>query len=379
MPKVDFSAYPYYPALQCSFPEHHGYRQLSNEDKDALLPIWELKQRDFEDPDFNGAIQDIKTSVGNRNFVLDLCKDPAPPPFVPSGKKLSASEEARIQTQAATQQSYNAALAKLLDPTDGFKAWREFVTPFPTAVPTLQFTDASSQSAAILRQGALLARSGSIAVRISPETADEIFDVIIQLISILDSAEALLIIFDCGYGRTGIADRAAFAKQGISRVLSEIDVLQRANLRAVCLSNSFPNASHDGLKPYENLDWTLWQEASEAFPFTFGDYGAIHRRKSTTMYVPGDWRATVIYPLNDKWLIYRDPNSKDQQGWITGSREVLTAAEKDKTNCWGASMVENAAKEKIEECKSPRFWYAAKVNMHLHRQIASSPDEPAAE
>jgi hypothetical protein len=97
------------------------------------------------------------------------------------------------------------------------------------------------------------------------------------------------------------------------------------------------------------------------------------------MFVPGDWRATVIYPLNDKWVIYRDPNLKDQQGWIKGSGEVLSAAGDDKTKCWGSSIVEKASGGKLDDYKSPRFWYAAKVNMHLHRQISASPDGAATE
>jgi hypothetical protein len=41
---IEFNQYQYYPCLQCSEPEHIGCRELSDEDKDAILPIIELSQ-----------------------------------------------------------------------------------------------------------------------------------------------------------------------------------------------------------------------------------------------------------------------------------------------------------------------------------------------
>ena len=87
MPDVDFASYTYYPALQCSFAEHLGYRQLSEDDKNKLLPIFELSQQTYEDKDFAGPLDQVKTSANGAPFILDLCKDPCPPPFVSSSKK----------------------------------------------------------------------------------------------------------------------------------------------------------------------------------------------------------------------------------------------------------------------------------------------------
>lgn len=376
MPNVDFAAYPYYPALQCSFPELHGYRLLDDADKDNLLPIFEISQRTYDDKDLVGSLNEIKGTVANRPFILDLCKDPCPPPFIPK-KQLTSSESAKIEEQKKTQQSYNVALAQILNPTDGFKAWRGLVELLPNCIPVLQFTDATNQSKDIIRQGSMLAREGSIAVRIHAETDPEIYTAIALLIATLDTASSLLIIIDCGQGRTRIAERAEAARKAIATILSEVDVLQRPNVRAVCLSNSFPNATHDGLKDYPNLDLDLFEEASEAFPFMYGDYAAVYRRKNTSMFMPGDWRATVITPSKGGWLIYRHPDAKDQEGWKTGSTAAQKHVDFVPLDTWGASVLARAANGDIEESKSPRFWYAAKVNLHIHRQLNRPGGEDA--
>lgn len=367
--EIDFANFSYYPALQCRFAEQHGYRELSNADKDALLPIFELGQRTNDDSGFTGPIQEIKSSVATRPFILDLCKDPTPKPFIPSGKTLSEAEKSRIAEQTQIQQSYNGELAKLLDPTNGFQNWRQLTATFPNCIPVLQFTDAATQSTGILRQGALLARKGPIAIRIFAETDEAIYKVVAQIISTIDTASSLLIIIDCGQGRTRIAERAEFARLAITTIQSEVDVLQWPELRAVCMSNSFPNVTHDNLKQMESVDIQLWEEASESFPFLFGDYGGVYRRRNTTMYVPAEWRASVTYPINGGWLIYRDPNAKDSEGWITGSQEVQGHDMFEPLDTWGGLVVSTAAEGNLGDNRSPRYWHAAKVNLHLHYQI----------
>lgn len=367
--ELDFASFPYYPALQCQFPEQYGYRRLSEADKNALLPIFEIGYCSYDDANLENGTSEIRTSVGDRPFILDLCKDPMPPPFVAAGKKPSDAEQERIAAQTAIQQSYNSELAKLLDPTDGFRNWRQFAATFPNCVPVIQFTDAATQSKSILRQGALLARNGVLAIRISAEADENIYGVIAQVISTLEQASSLLIIVDCGQGRTRIPERAEFARQAITTIQSEVDVSQWPALRAVCLSNSFPNATHDNLKEFENCDSSLWQAASESFPFLYGDYGGVYRRRNTTMFIPGEWRASVTYPVANGWLIFRDPNARDSQGWITGSQEIQKHPSFKSLETWGGDVVSRAAEGDLGENRSPRFWYAAKVNLHLHHQL----------
>jgi hypothetical protein len=157
--------------------------------------------------------------------------------------------------------------------------------------------------------------------------------------------------------------------------------MQRSEVRAVCMSNSFNAPTHSGLRdsPMPNLDWQLWREAADFYPLAFGDYAATPRSGAHSSFQPRDWRATVVYPLDEAWLAYRAPNTNDEQGWIDGAVAVQARAEYEPAPAtWGVTMIEQAAGDNLDGLNSARFWYATKVNIHIHRQIAYSAEQLSA-
>lgn len=365
--QVDFSQYYYFPCLQCSEPEQIGYSELTNEDKDAILPIMELSQIKYE-ASFEETVAVISSMLQDRPFVLDLSKDRAPPAYVAKNNP----DHARIAKIQAAQDAYNQALTSLLTPTDGFSTWRTLVANFPNAIPVVQFTDPETQSNQILRQAAQLLKDGyaRLAVRITQETNEALFSVIGQIAAILDSASQLLIIIDCGQGRQRISERAEFAKLAIARIHEEMEPSQALVLTAVCLNDSYTSPPDGILKLYESYSWHLWSQASEKFPFLFGDYGSNYRYKKTNTFMPGDWKAQVVYPMEEAWLVYKHPDAQDAQGWIEGAKAVLDSPSCDKKNeCWGSELLAKAKSGNIDGVGSARFWHGAKINMHIHRQI----------
>ncbi len=372
MPVIDFSQIYYYPALLCGIGEHLGYRHLSDQDKSNLVPILELSQRGNA-PDLEQAISEIQETAGARPFVLDLCKEPAPPPYIAANPQNPTQDRIRVERERLAQQSYNQTLASLLRPDDGFLNWRNLIQRFPNCVPTIQHTGGTNQSRQILRQAALLAEGGrSLAIRITAETDPAILKIIPQIISILVSPDRLLIVIDCGQGRTSIPARSAFARNAIAEILANIEITEQPFVRAVCLSNAYTQPAHDGLREdYDILDWRLWREVREAFPFMFGDYASMYRMRRQNTFVPPDWRPTVVFPLNERWVVYRHPNANDATGWHDGSVMISKLPYYQPTpDAWGISVIERAARNDLTEISTARFWYAAKVNIHIHRQIA---------
>ncbi|MBY5552626.1 hypothetical protein HFO41_10045 [Rhizobium leguminosarum] len=366
MAAIEFSQYRYYPCLQCSEPEQIGYRELSDDDKDAILPIVELSQIKNE-ASFEETIEATLGLLGPRPFILDLSKDGAPDAYVTKKNP----DHTKINKLQAAQDMYNKALVSHLTPADGFSTWRKCLSKFPNAIPVLQFTDPATQSKNILRQAAQLWKSGveKMAIRVSPETSDEIFPIIGQIIAFLDSADQLLLIVDCGQGRKQIAERTEFAKKAVARVLAELDASQVLNLSAVCLHDSYTSPP-EGTKIYESYSRELWREASTGFPFLFGDYSGHRRLKKSSTFMPGDWKAQVVYALPDAWIVYRHPNAQDAHGWIAGSKAIMNNADfDDGLDCWGSEIMRVAAGGKLDPYGSARYWHAAKINMHLHRQI----------
>lgn len=369
MPIVDFSQFPYYPALRCSTGEHIGYRLLGGDDKDRLVPIFELSQRG-NSPSLDQSITFIQHSVEGRAFMLDLCRDPAPDPHISANPRDPAADAQRVQQEQEARDAYNGLLARLLDPADGFAAWRQQAAAFPNAIPILQYTDAATQARSILRQASFFARTTSIAIRIRESDSHHIYEVVSQIISILESPDRLLIILDCDQGRRYLTRRSDFAKAAISRITDGLDPRQIALVRAVCMSNTFTKPNHDGLRLYHNYDWNIWREARQSFPFLFGDYAATHRFRRMTTFAPSDYRSTVVYPLDDAWLVYRHQDLNDEIGWTTGAAEIVEHGRyRPVPDVWGAGVIQRAANGDTADVAASRFWHAVKVNIHIHRQI----------
>jgi hypothetical protein len=302
--------------------------------------------------------------------MLDLCRDPAPDPHISANPRDPAAERQRIQQEREVRDAYNGMLARLLDPADGFAAWRRQAAAFPNAIPVLQYTDAATQARSILRQASFFARTTSIAIRIRENDSHHIYDVVSQIISVLDSPDRLLIIIDCDQGRQYLRRRAEFARTAIARITDGLDPGQIALVRAVCMSNTFTKPNHDGLLLYRNNDWTIWREARQSFPFLFGDYAAMHRFRRMTTFAPSDYRPTVVYPLDDAWLVYRHADLNDDTGWTTGAAEIVAHERyRPVPDAWGAGVIQRAANGDTADVEASRFWHAVKVNIHLHRQI----------
>ncbi|MBZ9755070.1 beta family protein [Mesorhizobium sp. ESP6-5] len=368
--QIDFSQYSYLPCLQCSEAEQIAYAKLSEEDKNAILPIFELSQVKYEAA-LEESVTAIAALVSSRPFVIDLSKDRAPPPFV----AVNNPDQGKIAKLQKAQDAYNKSLTSLLNASDGFAEWRTLVGKFPNAVPVVQFTDPETQGKNILRQAVQLAKSGydHLAIRITQETNEQIFPIVGQILAILDSAAQLLVIIDCGQGRLQTSERAEFAKKAIARIIEEIEPSQAQHLSAVCLSDSYTTPGNAKLKLYESYSWQLWLEAREKFPFLFGDYGANHRLKKANTFMPGEWKAQVVYPLDEAWIVYRHPDAQDANGWIEGSKEIKGDPSYDGAcNCWGSELIDKAAVGDIIGATFARFWHAAKINMHIHRRIGYS-------
>lgn len=370
MPNIDFSAFNYYPSLLSNTAEHLGYRRLSKGDKNNLLPIFELSHR-RNASDFGAAIDLIQESAGQRPFILDLEKTQAPPPYISKKPKDPKQDKVRFEKELQAQQNYNAALKELLKPDDGFLNWRSLSAKFPTAAIALQFTNATSQGKHVLQQATELLEDGkSLVIRIGLDsTGDQALAA--KLISHIPDPSLLLIVVDCQQGRTHLPKRASFAQAAIQNILSNIEAKKRSKIRAVCMSNSFMKPGHEGLRDYANLDRKLFSKAKEVFPFVFGDYSSMHRFHPRNNYMPPDWLASVALPTNDSWLLYRHKNLNDKEGWIKGAEKILQHAHfKSAPDVWGTDLIREAAKGNIEGVDSARFWSAARVNIHLHRQIA---------
>ncbi len=373
---MNLSNYYYYPSLLSGWSELTAYRELSDLDKRRILPIIELSRR-RNASDLEAAQSDVSSTFANRPFILDLDKRPAPAPYISKMPSDPLAETLRVEQETASQRSYNAILQRLLNPTNGFSAWRELVAEFPNAIPTLQYDDVVTQGRQILRQAAFLSSEHqNFVFRIRRDGVEHALEIAIQIAAILRDPGQMLIIFDCGQGRIEVKEKERFVIEGVQRITAEIELPYRSSFNFVCMSNSFPTLAHNGLTSKSNIDRRIWQSVRDIAPVAFGDYAAVNRPNAYASYMVWDWRATVVLAKNTSWNIYRHINAKDPNGWIEGAQSLVADVSFPGVgDCWGNDLIAAASEGNITLVDAPRFWHAAKINSHIHRQIMFSPSD----
>jgi hypothetical protein len=357
-----------------------AYDHLRDETKDGILPIFELSRRmGAESHSLQAAIDLVHGVIPERPFILDIDKRAAPQPYVSQHPANPTQDAARVAVETAAMNAFNAELNALLRPEQGFAAWRALSDTYANAVPVLQFTNINTQLPDILHQAtALTANNRSIAIRVRHTLWQEICALIAQIIGVIPSAQHLLIIFDCGQGRSGIDAKIQFIAEAVDAILAQFSVGEPGALTAVCMSNSYAQPGHDGLRTIANRDWEIWQGARAIIPIAFGDYAATSRDRTLSSWRPFDWRATIVHSRPEAWDIYRHVNANDANGFIVGSQAIVAMPEYQSGGSWCDQLIDGAAQGNIAGFESPRFWHAARTNGHIERQLLHARTRTAA-
>ena len=189
-----------------------------------------------------------------------------------------------------------------------------------------------------------------------------------QILALLPSSSQLLLIFDAGQGRRDLVGRGEWIAASMDNILSQLEIEQQAGLVAVAMSNSYNAPGHSGMREAVNHDWTVWNEAVEAFAFRFGDYGGSPRQNNLSAFVPRSYRATVVHSLDQGWLIHRHENADDPNGWVLGAQAIRQHDAFDPIDSWGDGVIAQVADHGLGEYDASRVWHAVRVNGHLERQ-----------
>lgn len=373
MPTVNFTDYTYYPVLQSTHAEHVAFNELAPNVKSELVPIFELSRRN-KASDLTASVEATRQTTGEDPFILDLCHDAAPTPILPRDPARARAAQAQYQRDLAAQQAYNAELQRLLDPVDGFSAWRALTATYPNAIPVLQYTDIATQGRAILRQASALSQGGSsLAIKVKMSASAGAAALVSNILAVLGDPQRLLIIFDCGAARRRPVNAVDEVNQFTADLIRHVELAEAAALNIAFVSSSLTPRNHEGLYEVANLDIPLWLDARQFHRYAFGDYGATIRRAGS--FAPPDWRAQPIYPLDQSWLWYRHHVSNDPRGWIDGCGEIQAHAEYNPVpQCWGSDLIARAAAGEIDNIDSSWHWNAAKTNIHITRMVRQIPN-----
>jgi hypothetical protein len=344
---VNFDEHFYYPALMSRVAEIQGLRELTNDAKDRIVPMFTLGKW-HNAAAFNRAIENCSEAIGTeRAFIADLTRETRHQP-----------EDVR----------------NLLEPDDNFSAWRTYMEGFECAVPVVQLTTNATQRQ-VTRQAQLFERSKErVAFRIRNPRAE--LPLVLNALSALDDVDNAITFVDVRYIRGEEHLAEAVVADAIDRIREGV-----ADARIVVLSSSFPSylgdfTDDDGETrgSLEILERRLHASIiSNGRECIYGDYASVHPiiRASGGGGAPIP-RIDIATPL--AWHFERRPTMKDQRSAAYADiAQHLSVRYPDVINsdCWGARMVRQAANGDPHGL-APASWIAARVNMHLTQQIGYS-------
>ncbi|MGA3827269.1 beta family protein [Pseudomonas chlororaphis] len=338
---IFFDDFKYYPSLRSRPAELIGYENLSDQHKDAIITTFTLGAWPRQ-PNIEVPLSRIVNATSGRPFILDLTVEPS---FITDDIK------------------------HLKDPDGNFKNWRNFISQIDVPViPVIQITQ-DSKTSQIIRQARDFEKSGCNKLAFKVRDFGEDTAKIISALSALDATENAITIIDAGY----IRDTLPASLAGCISTINEIrDELEDAEIAVT--ATSFPSSVVSFLDPNSGgkrgliaMYESKIHDAIGSGAAIYGDHGSIHSR----VYVTGGGRYTprIDYPLNDAWIFERRPEN-NSSGYIDAAKVLMASySEIEDDDTWGAEMIRQAAKGNIEGMKTPASWIAARVNMHISKQI----------
>jgi hypothetical protein len=330
----------YLPSIRSRQAELRGYRELRKETKQAIRPIVSLgKLGKSEQAD--KILQAIIETVSGECFV-DLNAIP--------GQMCDGFEA-------------------LCDPSGNYAAWRELIKSGSGTTPVALLRDNTTERP-FIRQVIQIERDHRVVAIRSRRPAQDLPSLQAAL-SAVDDVNNLLMILDFGYVRGSLEPK----EQEALRVISALRTIDPTTRIAV-MASSYPKAVSaygEYRGSLEIVERDLHAHIGGDQVAIYADHAAIYPEPfepSISRYVP-----RIDYCLDDAWLYER--RRVQDGGYVECARKLLGLPDWDESFAdiaWGASIILQAAMSGVIPAGfgSPSNWIAARVNMHIERQVALS-------
>ncbi len=339
MVNIKFENYQYFPTLRTRQSEMRGLKELDTVRKSKIVPLLTLG-RWPRASDFDKAAEKVVEVMDGNPYFLDLTTD---------------------TTHLGDQQKV------LRDPSSGFKAWRDFLSKYDRAVPVVQL-NSDARVRDIFKQAQAFEKvSGKIAFRIKDFTSDT--PLVINAISAMDDASNAIVFVDCQYIRDSFFAYVTAAVATINQLRNEFP-----ELMIVVMSTSFPSSvmsfvdSTQTKGEIDILERQLHARIGGNPVAVYGDHASIHSVVYDDVRIMR-WSARIDYPQNFQWTFARRSGDQTQAGFISAAKEIARLdSDIGSRNIWGEQMILDAAAGSPFGA-APSSWIAARVNIHLSRQI----------
>lgn len=329
----------YLPALRSRQAELKGYEQLRDETKAVLHPLVSLGKLGRQ-ASCNQVAERIREKVGG--CFLDVN---------PHAYQTCDDWE------------------RLFDEARAFEAWRQFAAEYENVIPTALLRDGVGDRAFVRQVIEIERQWGTVVIRSRRPSAE-----LAQLqaaLTAVDDVNNVLIVLDYGYVRQALEPKIADAR----RVITALRMTDPYT-RVVVMGSSFPRsvvAYGEGSGSLEILERDLHAQIGGDEVAIYGDHCSIYPEPfepSISRFVP-----RVDYCTEVSWVYRRKRD--DDGGYVAAARLITESEDWDPQFAevsWGAGVIADTVQNgaTLQGFGAPANWIAARVNMHIERQVAVS-------
>lgn len=346
----EFAAVPYIPLLCVRPAEMRALEELPDRSKDLMLPYMFLKGWATAHY-LDSALSRIEDAYNKRPIILDLDPDTSA-----SGARRPVHDE----------------LATLRDPTNGYKAWTDFVSARHNMIPSLQLTTDQAQMALQIQRFAELERG--IVVRV-PESAFLGVPGLAEDIAKNAPNSEVCFVLDYEEATRDILNRQAIAISTASRVLEKIP-----NCFISISASSFPT-DFVGKVRQEIYERDFFNGLLSLLPSgqaIYSDRGSARAKQQNGG--SGSPTPRIDFAGTGLWSFFRQEVAEGEDtidAYVTAAKRAMADVCWDsKLKVWGTQMIERTALGDDEAIVSPMRSTAARINIHLQQQLYYSlPDD----
>ncbi|UYK80392.1 beta family protein [Xanthomonas sacchari] len=336
-----FDAFRYAPIIEVRPAEMLALETLPEKDKDLLAPV--LKLRPWAASlELNKSIGRVKSAYGGRPCFLALAE-------------LDFSEVTR---------PVHIDLRKLADPRDGFRAWCAYFENEGNSqfIPCAQITHPEE----FLPQVKSLAKlNRGLGIVVESEALPYAENIAERLLEAEVEGDVMFML-DYGKQNAGLVNMASLIRDRLAKI-SKIIPNATLSISASSFPDGFVGVESQAIFERQAYNFI---KGEMHFPLIYSDRGSA--RAERQLGGGGAPAPRVDYADDNWWYFYRsgDESKKRLSRYQEMAKEVMKSPQWDpKLRIWGTQMIERTALGDENAITSPPRATAARINIHLHRQL----------
>ncbi|WP_343628452.1 hypothetical protein [Roseateles sp.] len=351
----------YFPALRTRPPELRALRELDKLRKSRMLPLMSLMALPDGPPDLKRAARRAAEVMQGLPHLIEL---------PPSNERGGDRDE---------------LLPRLLDPSDGFRAWREFAAGCRQAVPVVQLAehrvgrvvDREAERETARQARAIEEDFGLVVFRVRGRWAR--LEPVLAALRTMKTPERAVVMVDLGIERDWLLGCAGIARDMLDQLWTA-----SPSSRLVVMGNSFPaqprgaNGAQAAIgSRLPILERELHRRLGGMPSLGYGDHASVHAADLVEPELPRG-HGRVDYARDSEWLCERGRADSNDAAHTRAAQAIVDAVpELGERGVWGEHEIVEAANGRLY-AQGRAAWTAVRVNLHLAAQVdAASRNQSA--